>query len=192
MEIQVQSNAKPHVRGIGLVHRPASRGPIDNEPSGVRRAIQRIDANILRYGRCYKAPDIGQGAVHALKIASRGDPLLIHGIFLEVWKYLHDPTDRVLPEHAADRNSTEIVSASAVVVVGDIGKPTVARAGVGGSVAVECEPQLLEVVTAGVATGGLTGSLHRRQEQPDERADDGDHDQEFDEREARGCSPMVD
>jgi hypothetical protein len=47
---------------------------------------------------------------------------------------------------------------------------------------VQSEPQLLEVITAGVAPGRLTGSLHRREQQTDERADDGDHDQEFDER----------
>ena len=50
-------------------------------------------------------------------------------------------------------------------------------------VIVSCDPQLLEVVPAGALAGGLTGRLHRGQEQTDERADDGDHDQEFDKRE---------
>ena len=45
------------------------------------------------------------------------------------------------------------------------------------------ERQLLDVVLAGAPPSRFAGRLHRRQEQADERADDGDHNQKFDERE---------
>ena len=44
------------------------------------------------------------------------------------------------------------------------------------------QPELLEVVLTLSSPGGLAGLLDGRQEQADERANDGDHDQEFDER----------
>ena len=43
---------------------------------------------------------------------------------------------------------------------------------------------LLHVVAATHAGGGLADLLHRRQQQPDEDGDDGDHDQQFDEGES--------
>jgi hypothetical protein len=47
---------------------------------------------------------------------------------------------------------------------------------------------LAEIVAAGSAPACLAGSLHGWQEEPDERADDRDHDEHFDEREARARS----
>jgi hypothetical protein len=47
------------------------------------------------------------------------------------------------------------------------------------------EADLLEVVHALGAGGGLADLLHRRQEQPDEDGDDGDDDDQFDEPEPR-------
>jgi hypothetical protein len=44
--------------------------------------------------------------------------------------------------------------------------------------------ELLEIVLARAASGRLSRRLDRRQKQADERADDGDHDQELYEREA--------
>ena len=46
------------------------------------------------------------------------------------------------------------------------------------------QAELLEVVAALHTAGGLAGRLHRRQEQPNQDADDGDHDQQLDERKA--------
>ncbi len=43
-------------------------------------------------------------------------------------------------------------------------------------------PQLLEVVGAGHAIGGLAHLLHCRQEKTDKDRDDGDYDQQLDER----------
>ena len=56
------------------------------------------------------------------------------------------------------------------------------------------QPPLLHVVLALAQPRAFAGSLHRRQEQPDERADDGDDDQQFDQREnlpprGKGCFP---
>jgi hypothetical protein len=42
--------------------------------------------------------------------------------------------------------------------------------------------QLPHVITALHPPGGSPGRLHRRQKQPDEQANDGDHGQKFDER----------
>jgi len=44
------------------------------------------------------------------------------------------------------------------------------------------EPQLFEIVLAGTLPSGLAGCLYRGQEQAYERADDRNHDQEFDKR----------
>jgi hypothetical protein len=44
---------------------------------------------------------------------------------------------------------------------------------------VRCYRELTNIVAAGTAPGRLAGRLHRGQEEPDERADDGDHYQEF-------------
>ena len=48
--------------------------------------------------------------------------------------------------------------------------------------AVQGQADLLQVVLAGGAAGGFAGGLHRRQQQRDQHADDGDHDQQFNER----------
>jgi hypothetical protein len=45
------------------------------------------------------------------------------------------------------------------------------------------ERQLLDVVLTGAPPSRFAGRLHGRQEQADERADDGDHNEQFDERE---------
>jgi hypothetical protein len=45
------------------------------------------------------------------------------------------------------------------------------------------QAELAEIVAAGSAPACLAGSLHGWQEEPDERADDRDHDEHFDERE---------
>ena len=50
--------------------------------------------------------------------------------------------------------------------------------------AVQGKRQLLEPVAAGRPSGRLACRLHRRQQQPHERADDRDHDQQFHERKA--------
>jgi hypothetical protein len=42
--------------------------------------------------------------------------------------------------------------------------------------------ELLDVVGALGAPGGLSGGLDPRQQQPDQNADDGDHHQQFDQR----------
>jgi hypothetical protein len=47
---------------------------------------------------------------------------------------------------------------------------------------VQSKPKLLEVVRATATTGRLPGCLNGRQEQADERADDGDHHEQLDER----------
>jgi hypothetical protein len=44
------------------------------------------------------------------------------------------------------------------------------------------QPPLLELVGARRPASGLTSRLQRRQKQADERANDGDHDQQFDQR----------
>jgi hypothetical protein len=49
---------------------------------------------------------------------------------------------------------------------------------------VQADTELLQVIRAARTTGGFTGCLHGRQEQADEHADDRDHHQELDEREA--------
>src|SRR5262249_60991536 len=54
---------------------------------------------------------------------------------------------------------------------------------------VEGQADLLEVVGALRAPGGLADFLHRGQEQADEDGDDGDHNQQLDERE--GATPQV-
>ena len=57
----------------------------------------------------------------------------------------------------------------------------------------DAEAQLLEIVGTAHPSPSLAGRLHCRQQQADERADDGDHDQQFDEREAltnRGLSRL--
>jgi hypothetical protein len=46
----------------------------------------------------------------------------------------------------------------------------------------ECQPDLLEIVAARRAARRLTSCLHGRQQEPDEHADDGYHDQQFDKR----------
>jgi hypothetical protein len=51
------------------------------------------------------------------------------------------------------------------------------------------EPQLLEVVLTGTLPSRLAGCLHRGQEQADERADDGDHDQKLDKRKTAPLTP---
>ena len=56
--------------------------------------------------------------------------------------------------------------------------------------AVNSEPQLLEIVGALAAPGRLAGRLHGRQKQADERADDGDHHQKLDQRETTGRVPI--
>ena len=48
------------------------------------------------------------------------------------------------------------------------------------------QADLLEVVLALQLSGGLARRLHRRQQQRDQNADDGDHHQEFDQREPGG------
>jgi hypothetical protein len=42
---------------------------------------------------------------------------------------------------------------------------------------------LLEIIAAGRSSAGFAGSLDRRQEKPDEGADDRDHHEQLDERE---------
>jgi hypothetical protein len=46
-----------------------------------------------------------------------------------------------------------------------------------------CECELPQVVAAGHPPRRLAGTLYGRQEQADERADDGDHNEQFDQRE---------
>jgi hypothetical protein len=46
-------------------------------------------------------------------------------------------------------------------------------------IGLETEAELLEVVAATRPAGRLAGRLHGRQEQSHERADDGDHHQQF-------------
>jgi hypothetical protein len=53
---------------------------------------------------------------------------------------------------------------------------------------VHANGQLMQVIPALRAAGRLAGVLHGRQEQSDEDRDDGDHDQQFDEREAGPAS----
>jgi hypothetical protein len=48
----------------------------------------------------------------------------------------------------------------------------------------EGEPELPEVVRATRSPGRLPARLHRWQQEPDEHRDDGDHSEQFDEREA--------
>jgi hypothetical protein len=47
-------------------------------------------------------------------------------------------------------------------------------------VVVEGQPNLFEFVRTGAPPGGLACTLHRRQEQADERANDGNDDEQFD------------
>jgi hypothetical protein len=54
---------------------------------------------------------------------------------------------------------------------------------------VDRDPVLLEVVGATAPPGRLARGLHRREEQTDERADDGDHHQQFDEGETAANAP---
>jgi hypothetical protein len=44
---------------------------------------------------------------------------------------------------------------------------------------------LFQIIAAGYATGGFPGSLNRRQQQGDQNADDGDHNQQFHKRKTR-------
>ena len=55
---------------------------------------------------------------------------------------------------------------------------------VGRVVVVQSETDLLEVVRALGATGGLAGRLHRRKQERDEHGNDGDDHQQLDQREA--------
>jgi hypothetical protein len=50
----------------------------------------------------------------------------------------------------------------------------------------ESETDLLEIIAAGRSSAGFAGSLDRRQEKPDERADDRDHHEQLDE-----CEPAL-
>jgi hypothetical protein len=58
-------------------------------------------------------------------------------------------------------------------------------------VVVQRDADLVEVVAALRRARRLTGALHGRQEQADERADDRDHGEQFDEREARRSPPSL-
>ena len=58
-------------------------------------------------------------------------------------------------------------------------------------VVVERQPDLLQVVGAVQAAGGFAGRLHRRQQQPDQNADDRDDHEQFDQRECKSpCHAM--
>jgi hypothetical protein len=50
-------------------------------------------------------------------------------------------------------------------------------------VCVQSQTELLEIIRASRPSGGFARTLHRREQQPDQDRDDGDHDQEFDQRE---------
>ncbi len=52
----------------------------------------------------------------------------------------------------------------------------------GAHMILEGEPELFEVVRTARFAGRLPGRLYRRQQEPDEHRDDGDHGEEFDER----------
>ena len=52
-----------------------------------------------------------------------------------------------------------------------------------GVVVVHPNPDLLEVITAAHAAGGFTSGLYGWEQQPDEDADDGDHNEQLHERE---------
>ena len=53
----------------------------------------------------------------------------------------------------------------------------------------DAQADLLEVVDALGAAGGLAGRLHRRQQQADQHGDDRDHHQQLDQGEARTTMP---
>ena len=55
---------------------------------------------------------------------------------------------------------------------------------------VHCQGDLFEVVGALNSTGRFTRRLNRRQQQGDENANDGDHDQKFDQRKCRSRQPL--
>jgi len=53
-------------------------------------------------------------------------------------------------------------------------------------IVVQGQPELLHVVETPDPIASLANSLHRRQQQSDQDADNGDHDQQLDERKASG------
>jgi hypothetical protein len=53
------------------------------------------------------------------------------------------------------------------------------------------EHHLPHLIGALRATGGFAGRLNRRQQEPDERGNDRDHDEEFNERETRGRGTLT-
>ena len=55
------------------------------------------------------------------------------------------------------------------------------KGALGRLVVVRCQRELTDIVATGTPPRRLAGALHRRQEQADERADDGDHDEQLDE-----------
>ena len=61
----------------------------------------------------------------------------------------------------------------------------VTAAGVRVGIIVKCVSELLEIVQTAIPPSRLAGLLNRRQQQADKDADDGDHNEEFDEGERR-------
>ena len=51
-------------------------------------------------------------------------------------------------------------------------------------IVVQCEADLLQIISARNATSRFPGRLHSGKKETDENRDDGDHDQQFDQREA--------
>ena len=84
--------------------------------------------------------------------------------------------------HALDRQQAEEVARRVGVGAGDRRdaglrrQAAVVRVGVG----VDGQAELAQVIGAGDARGGVADLLHGGQEQADQRADDGDDDQQFD------------
>ena len=72
------------------------------------------------------------------------------------------------------------------VVADDAGRKSL----LGAFVVVQRDAELMQLVDAVGAPGGLAGRLNGRQQERDQDADDGDHDQQFDEREAAAASQL--
>ena len=172
--------------------RGADHRSVDNLRAGVGRTVQ--PGNFLAVGNVVRGGLHGVPVVvGTLETVGLRDPGVVARLLFEVGQDLDDPTDVRAPPGviARCRERGADGRAAAAVLVGHVGEPVVTADRVLVGVVVQSEPQLLEVVAAGVAAGSFAGRLHRWEQQTDKRADDGDHDQEFDEREARGHSPAV-
>ena len=153
--------------GIGGIV-AAGRGRHDD-----RNVIVVVEVAGVVRGPPAGAEERGDGRSHRLRIEGVIGPGRRH-VGIGDRRLLH------VGEHAESPGSPDLLAGIAAGREGFLG------------VVVECDgqPLLLEVVVAGHPVGCLTGRLDRREEEPDQGADDGDHHEQLNEREAAPDAPV--